>query len=296
MYKAALISMMLMSSAAYANPVKVWTDRVSSPPFKTEHIKVQSVENITALDERFGGLSALMVNNGVFTSVTDKGHLVQFINKKFTRVTIKPLLNQNGRPLSGKKKTDAESLALAPGGTFYIAFERNHRIQKFDQSGRPVGEPVQLPKAIQALSDNGGLEAIETLQDGRLIILAEGKKGEDQTSLWVQNANDWQHVSFSLSDEFRPTGLTRLPDSNDLVLLERFYTPFSGVRLRLSMLDGETGLRGALLAELGPPTAVDNYEGITAYKDKSGSTILMLISDDNFNPLQRTLLMKIKLH
>jgi hypothetical protein len=37
--------------------------------------------------------------------------------------------------------------------------------------------------------------------------------------------------------------------------------------------------------------AVDNFEGISARKTATGKTLIYLVSDDNYNPLQRTLLM-----
>jgi hypothetical protein len=43
-----------------------------------------------------------------------------------------------------------------------------------------------------------------------------------------------------------------------------------------------------------PPASVDNMEGL-AVREDAGGTIIYLISDDNFNPIQRTLLMKFRL-
>ena len=92
-------------------------------------------------------------------------------------------------------------------------------------------------------------------------------------------------------DDFRATGLTRLPDSDDLLLLERFYKPAQGVRSRITLLDAYTGKRGRRLAEISSPTPVDNFEGISAHKNEAGEIVITLISDDNFSILQRTLVM-----
>jgi hypothetical protein len=40
---------------------------------------------------------------------------------------------------------------------------------------------------------------------------------------------------------------------------------------------------------------VDNYEGVAAGRGPGGETVVYLISDDNTNPLQRTLLMQFRL-
>ena len=37
---------------------------------------------------------------------------------------------------------------------------------------------------------------------------------------------------------------------------------------------------------------IDNMEAIAAHRSASGETILTLMSDDNFSPLQRTLIMQ----
>ena len=40
---------------------------------------------------------------------------------------------------------------------------------------------------------------------------------------------------------------------------------------------------------------VDNMEGLSVHRDASGALVLTLISDDNFSPLQRTLLLQFTL-
>ena len=53
---------------------------------------------------------------------------------------------------------------------------------------------------------------------------------------------------------------------------------------------GEAALEPALLAELTEDMTVDNFEGMTV-TEVNGETRLFLISDDNFNEAQRTLLL-----
>ena len=45
------------------------------------------------------------------------------------------------------------------------------------------------------------------------------------------------------------------------------------------------------LAEIRFPLNVDNFEGIETRRGPGGETLIYVISDDNYNPLQRTLLM-----
>ena len=50
-------------------------------------------------------------------------------------------------------------------------------------------------------------------------------------------------------------------------------------------------LEGRELARLHLPLNIDNMEGLALRQGGAGETLVYLISDDNFNPLQRTLLM-----
>ena len=49
------------------------------------------------------------------------------------------------------------------------------------------------------------------------------------------------------------------------------------------------------LARLASPYAVDNLEGLAATTGEHSEILLWLISDDNFNPLQRNLLLQFEL-
>jgi len=48
-----------------------------------------------------------------------------------------------------------------------------------------------------------------------------------------------------------------------------------------------------IFADMG--SQVDNMEGLSVHRDASGMVVLTLISDDNFSPLQRTLLLQFTL-
>jgi hypothetical protein len=49
------------------------------------------------------------------------------------------------------------------------------------------------------------------------------------------------------------------------------------------------------LARLAAPYAVDNLEGISVTAGPRGETLLWILSDDNFNPLQRNMLLLFEL-
>ncbi len=290
-----LLAVLGLSLQAFAQDesLEVAQEKIDFVPFANERLTLLSIVALSAEKPEFGGFSALLKRPDGFLSVTDRGQLARF-DASFQSVAMMALLEKNDDPLEGKKRTDAEGLAIGRKNTVLVSFERDHRIVPYNAAGYVMGKPLKLPRKVLKLPKNGGLEAIETLQDGRLVLLAEGKKDDRDSLIWVsQKKGGWKKGKISQSDGFRPTGLTRLPGGDQLILLERSYTPLVGVRIRLSMLDSATGQRGALLGELTAELPLDNFEGISAYRNGKGQIILCLISDDNFNPLQRTLVMKL---
>ena len=97
---------------------------------------------------------------------------------------------------------------------------------------------------------------------------------------------------------YRITDAALLPDGR-LLLLNRRFALFEGVSAVLSVAD-LTGLRaggtieGREIATLRPPLTVDNMEALSVTVE-NGRTILWIASDDNFFPLQQTLLLKFAL-
>ena len=259
---------------------------------------------LTAPDPRFGGLSALLVSRdgSRLTAVSDKGmrldaRLVHDGHGNLAgigKARLTPLTDLDGQPLSGRKKHgDAESLAQAAGG-FIASFERRHRLWHY-RDGAPAPTPVPPPQGLEKAPKNGGVEALTRLADGRLLVLTEDLAGDGGSTGWIGNRGNWQELTYATEGPLRPTGAATLPDG-DVVVVERSYSPITGVRIRLVRVDGAgiapgSRIVGRELATLRPPLSVDNFEGISARLGTGGETLLYLLSDDNFNALQRTLLM-----
>jgi hypothetical protein len=82
-------------------------------------------------------------------------------------------------------------------------------------------------------------------------------------------------------------------------LLERWYMPWRGVGMRIRRLAGadiapDSMLDGPVLIEADLGHEIDNMEGLAVHQE-GGRTILTIISDDNFSPWQRTLLLEFEL-
>ena len=86
----------------------------------------------------------------------------------------------------------------------------------------------------------------------------------------------------------------------DVLLLERKFSWTSGLTVRMRRLalgeikPGAT-VDGAVLFEADLGYEIDNMEGLSVHRNAEGEIILTLISDDNFLPFQRTLLLQFTL-
>jgi hypothetical protein len=250
---------------------------------------------------RFGGLSGLAISadGARFTAVADigvwfTGRLIydgggQLIGVADTR--IEPMLDAAGRALAGRGRTDAEAIAADGEGGFFVAFERRHRLMRFPRPGGR-GQPIAAPSGLDAAPANAGLEALTRLADGRVLALTEDFRTEDGAAVrgWIGPAR-WQPFALRTSEGFLPTALADLPGG--ALLVERRF-PFLAIRLRRLLA---ADIRPASLID--PPEIArfegsltyDNFEAAATRPGAGGETLLYLLSDDNQNPFQRTLLL-----
>ncbi len=259
-------------------------------------------------DQRFGGFSGLAVRPDGRRLIAVSDHGARFRARirydgagRLTGLTaglIGPLRGPDGRPLRGLA-ADAEALAFLPDGSALVAFERRHRILRYPAGPHPLsGRPVRssAPAGLAAAPDNGGAETLAHIGGGDLLLLTEGlAHGSGAFAGWVARKGRWRPILYARTGGFRPTDATMLP-GGDIAVLERHYSPATGVSARIVLVPrravaaGKT-VRGRELLHLTPSMTVDNFEGISARRGPDGKTVLYILSDDNFNPLQRTLLL-----
>ena len=262
--------------------------------------------------EHFGGLSGLSYAkeaediSPVF--VSDRGEVGQFKLDKDYKPYFTSIQFISGIPwkTTNKKIGDAEAivrLKSKDSDFTLISFEQEHRIMAYSADHKN-GKALPLPAEIGMLRSNGGLEAMEVLSDGRLLLMTEHPTIKTKQHLaWIGSAPKDNPLAFRYitrliapPEGYSPTDATELPNGDVLVLLRRF-TPTDGVsakfwRIKKSMLDSSDIITGEVIATLKPPLSVDNMEGIAVIDtSKDGNPIIAVISDDNFNSFQRTLLM-----
>lgn len=271
--------------------------------------------SLTAHDERFGGLSGLLVSaDGTrFLGVSDKGYWITgkllYEDGHLTgvkQIEITPMAGLKGQPIEGKTLGDAESLIGDLDGRVLVSFERQHRIWAYDLSAdgfaaRPT--PVTLPPEVSNIQSNGGLEGIARLKDkaGTLLVLTEATTDpQGNFKGWLIRPGGSFALSLKAMEPFKLTDLAVLP-SGDVLTLERRFTLLGGPGFQIRRIGGATLQPGAILdgpvlANAGLPWSVDNMEGLDVRVTQEGKILLYIVSDDNFNPLQRTLLMMFELN
>lgn len=306
-------------------PISIGFD--AAAPFKVESARIEPADSnggrhgkliflggfeLASKDSRFGGLSglALSKDGSQLYAISDRGYWVsarlhhdtQGVLKRIDSWEMATLLTPSGKALKGSMR-DAEALVRDQDGSFIVGFERHPRLWRYPGSREAFAlppRPLPLPADLQKAPSNGGLEAVAILSDHRFLLITERyKDGNGATKGWILDKNRYSAISYELSDGFEPTDVTTLPNG-DLILLERRYNLLRGAIVRIQRLTADSirpgaRLKGQEIALLEPPFEVDNFEGLAVRYHPTAGTLLYMVSDDNYSPLQRTLLLQFRL-
>ncbi len=222
---------------------------------------------------------------------------------------IGPITRKGGRPLRSARDRDAESLAaLNPDsidGRYLIGFEHKHRIDIYSFKKGSLRGPVgsrRVPAKLGRMRQNEGLEAVGFLRggryDGALVMFAErllSPRGDHTGAIVVRGKSSPLYLV--RRDGFDITDVKGLKDGGLMVLERRFIRSALRLDIRLRLVrarDIAPGARltGEVLLDAGQKFTIDNFEGLAVSETPDGETIITLISDDNFNFFQRTLLVQ----
>ncbi len=265
----------------------------------------------------FGGISAIHLDSqGTrLLAVTDKGAWLRarivYRDGRPVRIAdaeMAPILGPDGKPLAARGWYDAESLADAGDGRFYVGIERVEKIVRFDIGRHGLaahGAPIAVPADFSTFTQNKSLECLAVPPKGArlagalIVVTEQSLDAAGNLRSYVLDGAHATRFSVKRSDEFDVSDCAVLPPA-DLLLLERRYSLVAGlgVRIRRIALDGiKSGavLDGPQLFEADLAQQIDNMEGIALHRNAQGETIVTLVSDDNFSQLQRTLLLQFAL-
>jgi hypothetical protein len=276
--------------------------------------------NLYAKSRHFGGFSGLVIDpsGDSILAVSDAGTWMRAgltYNGRYLKglsdVTLGPVLATDGKPLRSDADRDSEALSLASGdtrkGTAYLGFERKHRIAIYPFTANSFGPPggtVALPAGAKRMRSNQGIEALAAIKTGRLkgtlLVFSErltGKGGDLQG--WLIGGPLPGTILLKRLADFDITDAAALPDGG-VVILERRFRYSEGVQMRIrrisqSELKPGALIKGEVLLEANDSLNIDNMEAIAAHRASTGETVITLMSDDNFSPFQRNLIMQFAL-
>lgn len=248
----------------------------------------------------FGGFSGLVVDGDTSSilAISDKGDWWQapFDIARALPPGTGSMRSYTLGVIADKEDLDAESLIRFQGG-YLVSFEQNHRLEFMTEVGGRPSPPSGLADIdFSGVSNNSGMEAIAFLPSGSLLAFTE--RGQDtggRLKAWLVSADSVADLYFAPPANFAPTDAAVLPNGDVLVLLRK-YSAVEGVAVKVMHVEAAKVLPGAVLSgreilHLTPEGPVDNMEGLDVVTLGDDIVRLVMISDDNFNPLQRTLLM-----
>lgn len=267
-----------------------------------------------SLEPAVHGLSALAWDADAerLYALSDLGHLVHlrplFEDGRLVDVALLgsyPLRDAAGEPLR-RPHADSEALVLEGGdngrpgdSSLLVSFEGEPRLARFRPDGhwlRDEALPPPLDARAAYAGDNLGLEAMLKHPVAGLLFGPEqplAGAAADSFTLYGANGGRW---SFAREDP-RAGSLTDLaltPEGGVLILERRFRNVFLPLEIVLSTLQleaepdaaGRLPLRKLAHFDNSAGWAIDNFEGLARHRGRH----YFMVSDDNRNPLQKTLL------
>jgi hypothetical protein len=270
---------------------------------------------LTSPSREFGGLSGLLMqpDGSRFLAVTDTGHWLRgrmiysgAAPAGIADAEMAPMLGADGKPLAARGWRDTEAVT-DDAGTVYVGIERVHRVVKYDfaKNGfRSRGVPIPVPPEFKSFPWNKSIEALAMVPKGlplagTLIVISEAAlDASGNNKAFLLGGPTPGAFAVKRLDNFDVTDCALLPDGDLLILERRFSFLSSAIRIRRiasgDLRPGATVEASVVFyADFGQQ--IDNFEGLAVHRAASGETVLTLVSDDNFSPLQRSLLMQFTL-
>jgi hypothetical protein len=267
---------------------------------------------LSSQDEAFGGISAIHIESdgAHFLAATDQGSWlrgrIEYREGRpagIAEAEMAPILGADGKPLASHGWYDVESLAERDGSV-YIGIERVEQVVQFNYRRDGLlarGHAISVPAEFKTFAYNKSLECLVAPREGafagELIAVTEHSlDNAGNLRSFVLGGEHTTHFSAKRSDDFDVSDCAILsPD--DLLLLERRFSPARGVAMRirhipLAEVKADAVVDGPAMIEADLGFQIDNMEGIAIHRNAAGETIVTLVSDDNFSVIQRTLLLQ----
>lgn len=255
------------------------------------------IELVLAADSPLHSLSDFkMISGPEFVSVSDAGDLVRgvLVRDGAGRLTgvaelmYRRLTLTDGSPIVEKVDGDAEGLLITHDGDLLVSFERRHRVWNYGDVREPDARPTVARHPDFDFPLNDGMEGISTgIRDGWRVSAENG-------GVWDCTQRGCAVVvaapeTPATDGEYRTTAMDRDEANGGYFIVQRSFTPPLDARAQVRRMAADGSL-GPVLVELKLPGTTDNFEGIAAVRN-GATTRLYILSDDNNNAPQRTLLL-----
>lgn len=288
---------------AEAVPIQLDAYPVKPPVGKFSGLSVEGAWVLESDADGFGGLSGLVVRDGVLYAVSDHAHWfsarlhVSDGALYLEDPVLAPIRTTDGEVLD-PDSGDAEGLTWYDGH-LAVSMERDPRMMVLGDSG---GLGMTLRSDLFAgLPSNEGLEALATLPDGRLIAFAEKTNGLDIPAFVMDPvAGTVVRGTLRRRTHHVATGADVDPDGNLYVLgrsRSRYFWRILGSGIRVTRY--QTGSDGfpipdtvETMASFDEGSGIDNMESLAVEMEADGTLHLWLLSDDNFSRWENTLLLR----
>lgn len=239
--------------------------------------------------ETINGLSGLEVSDDglVFHAVTDRGW---YLSGRFERVDgriarilldmLLPILGNDGLPVAARRVgdwSDAEGLAMAPDGTYWISFERWAHVSHYTAPDM-AGQWIEDHPSFRDYDDNRQLEALALHPGGSLYAFPE-QPLRPGFPIYRLTPGGWSidgHIA--PDDGFAITGADFAADGRLYLLERRLFLGFWWQN-RVRRLRIETP-REVETLWTGRPGEYNNLEGLAVWPAQDGLRLTM-VSDNN---------------
>lgn len=235
--------------------------------------------------------------------ISDEGKLFTFHARFSDRIdelnplSVVPITKEKGEKFK-KWRRDTEGICLGSEGGLLISFEGKPKLGLFGEDGKRI-KKYRLPEPLRDTknyrSKNKALEALAYHPKYGALMVAEWPLKRDHKKLQTIYSLSGKSWHFKAEPEARSaTTAIEVMDDGNLLVLERSFTDFFDpfvITLKKVYLERceEKGLcQSKVLAKMNSHQGwdVDNFEGLA----RVGKNRYVMVSDDNDNFFQRTLL------
>ncbi len=238
-------------------------------------------------------------DEAILYAISDKGDLFH-LRPSIQQNTLIALTPLSAYRLETKLTKDSEGLAILNGDNgvagdteLVISFEGKPQIARFTPKGKRLGD-YTLPSVLQNIKNyyepNKALEAVTVHPDIGIITAPEwpfkgAVDGQHKHTLYALDGKQWTFPAYPAPNS-AIVALEALEDGSLLILERAFSSVFQPVIISLRQLWLSGNHRLIAVFDSSQGWEVDNFEGLTHHRGK----YFFMVSDDNENSLQRTLL------